>query len=304
MVLELNASDDRKIETVRNQIKDFASTQKIFSSGVKLIILDEADAMTTHAQAALRRIIEKYTKNTRFCLICNYISKIIPALQSRCTRFRFSPLSPKSILPRLKQITQREKLNLHYCLDKQEERKEEERKEGERKEGERKEGERKEGERKEEESKEEEEIKEEGGLEAIIKLSGGDMRKCINTLQSTFLAFGKVTEENVYKCTGRVTPSDLSLIFTLLCNQNFKECFSRLEEMIQEKSVALEDIVAQLHDMILPLQIGESEESSQLSKMHLFDSLAKIEENLSSGVHHKLQLASLVASFQIFVRNC
>ena len=289
MVLELNASDDRKIETVRNQIKDFASTQKIFSSGVKLIILDEADAMTTHAQAALRRIIEKYTKNTRFCLICNYISKIIPALQSRCTRFRFSPLSPKSILPRLKQITQREKLNLHYCLDKQEERKEEERKEGE---------------RKEEESKEEEEIKEEGGLEAIIKLSGGDMRKCINTLQSTFLAFGKVTEENVYKCTGRVTPSDLSLIFTLLCNQNFKECFSKLEEMIQEKSVALEDIVAQLHDMILPLQIGESEESSQLSKMHLFDSLAKIEENLSSGVHHKLQLASLVASFQIFVRNC
>ena len=87
MTLELNASDDRGIDVVRNQIKEFAGTKKLFSSGVKLIILDEADAMTGDAQAALRRVIEKYTSNTRFCLICNYVNKIIPALQSRCTRY-------------------------------------------------------------------------------------------------------------------------------------------------------------------------------------------------------------------------
>ncbi len=84
MVLELNASDDRGINVVRGQILSFASTRTIFNKGVaKLIILDEADAMTNDAQNALRRIIEKFTDNVRFCLICNYLSKIIPAVQSR-----------------------------------------------------------------------------------------------------------------------------------------------------------------------------------------------------------------------------
>jgi len=87
----LNASDDRGIDVVREQIKNFAETRTLYSSGFKLIILDEADMMTTAAQAALRRVIEQYTKNVRFCIICNYVNKIIPAVQSRCTRFRFSP---------------------------------------------------------------------------------------------------------------------------------------------------------------------------------------------------------------------
>ena len=88
MVLELNASDDRGIDVVREQIKEFASTRQMFSSAPKLIVLDEADNMTNPAQFALRRVIEKFTRNARFCIICNYASKIIPALQSRCTRFR------------------------------------------------------------------------------------------------------------------------------------------------------------------------------------------------------------------------
>jgi len=109
MALELNASDDRGIDVVRDQIKEFAGTKKLFSSGVKLIILDEADAMTNEAQSALRRVIEKYTSNTRFCLICNYVNKIMPALQSRCTRFRFAPLRPEQITSRLQDICVAEK---------------------------------------------------------------------------------------------------------------------------------------------------------------------------------------------------
>lgn len=112
MVLELNASDDRGIDVVRNQIKDFASTMQIFSSGFKLIILDEADAMTSVAQNSLRRIIEKYTKNTRFCILANYSHKLNPALISRCTRFRFQPISTDAIRERLKVVIIKEKITI------------------------------------------------------------------------------------------------------------------------------------------------------------------------------------------------
>ncbi|XP_067009567.1 replication factor C subunit 5 [Anabrus simplex] len=112
MVLELNASDDRGIGIVRGRILNFASTRTIFSSGFKLVILDEADAMTHDAQNALRRIIEKYTENVRFCIICNYLTKIIPALQSRCMRFRFGPLQNDQILPRLDYVVKEEGVNI------------------------------------------------------------------------------------------------------------------------------------------------------------------------------------------------
>lgn len=115
MVLELNASDDRGIDVVRQQIQDFASTQS-FSFGakasVKLVLLDEADAMTKDAQFALRRVIEKYTKSTRFALICNHVNKIIPALQSRCTRFRFAPLDAIHVSERLKHVIAAEGLDV------------------------------------------------------------------------------------------------------------------------------------------------------------------------------------------------
>lgn len=122
MVLELNASDDRGIDVVREQIKTFASTRQIFSAApqssaksmatYKLIILDEADAMTSTAQMALRRIMEKYTANTRFCIIANYTHKLSPALLSRCTRFRFSPLKERDIRVLVDKVIEEEKVNI------------------------------------------------------------------------------------------------------------------------------------------------------------------------------------------------
>lgn len=116
-VLELNASDERGIDVIRNKVKKFAQfavgNQKHEETGeilppFKIIILDEADSLTKDAQAALRRIIENYTKVTRFCIICNYISRIIDPLTSRCSKFRFQPLSDTAHLDRLSLITKQE----------------------------------------------------------------------------------------------------------------------------------------------------------------------------------------------------
>uniref|UniRef100_A0A0A9YHA3 Putative replication factor C subunit 5 n=2 Tax=Lygus hesperus TaxID=30085 RepID=A0A0A9YHA3_LYGHE len=110
MVLELNASNDRGIDVIRNQIKEFASSVQLVRDRVKLIILDEADSMTRIAQFALRRIMEKFTRTTRFIIIANYINKIIPAIQSRCTTFRFSPLHGTEIVKYLQHIADSEHL--------------------------------------------------------------------------------------------------------------------------------------------------------------------------------------------------
>jgi replication factor C subunit 3/5 len=110
MVMKLDASDDRGINSVREDIKGFAEKSNMFQKGVRLIILDEADSMTFDAQFALRRIIEKYSATIRFCLICNYENKIIPAIRSRCANFRFSNIDIKHICIKLNQIAKSENL--------------------------------------------------------------------------------------------------------------------------------------------------------------------------------------------------
>lgn len=145
MVLELNASDDRGIDVVREQIKTFASTRQIFMGGAskggavgyKLIILDEADAMTNTAQMALRRIMEKYTANTRFCIIANYAHKLSPALLSRCTRFRFSPLKEGDIRVLVDKVVEEESVKIRG-----------------------------------------------DAVDALVNLSKGDMRRALNVLQA------------------------------------------------------------------------------------------------------------------------
>jgi replication factor C subunit 3/5 len=153
MVLELNASDDRGIDVVREQIKTFASTKQIFTmgasskansmAGFKLIILDEADAMTNTAQMALRRIMEKYTVNTRFCIIANYSHKLSPALLSRCTRFRFSPLKEPDIRVLVEKVVEEEAVNIG-----------------------------------------------EEAVDVLVKLSKGDMRRALNVLQACHASGG------------------------------------------------------------------------------------------------------------------
>lgn len=117
MVLILNASEERGIETVRNRIKQFVTTHGIVENKntppFKLIILDEIDAMTDDAQSILRKVVEKYVNNVRFCFICNYLKKINPAIQSRCIIFRFSPIPNNYMEKIIKNICANENIEIN-----------------------------------------------------------------------------------------------------------------------------------------------------------------------------------------------
>ena len=143
-VLELNASDERGLDVVRDKIKTFSKVSvSSFAPNcppLKLIILDEADTMTADAQSALRRTMETYSVVTRFCLVCNYVSKIIAPLASRCAKFRFSKLTSESMKGRLLYICERENIIFENCSR--------------------------------------------SVLDAIVKSSRGDMRGAVNLLQT------------------------------------------------------------------------------------------------------------------------
>ncbi|RLI81195.1 replication factor C small subunit [Archaeoglobales archaeon] len=106
--IEMNASDERGIDVVRHKIKEFARTAPIGDVPFKIIFLDEADALTADAQAALRRTMEMYSRSCRFILSCNYVSRIIEPIQSRCAVFKFRPVPKESMRKRLLEICQKE----------------------------------------------------------------------------------------------------------------------------------------------------------------------------------------------------
>ena len=234
------------LQVVRNEIKEFAGTQQLFLKGIKLIILDEADAMTSDAQFALRRIMEKYSKNARFCIICNYVSKIIPALQSRCTRFRFSPLASNQIQGRLEHVATQEQC--HVTPD---------------------------------------------GIQAILRLSGGDMRRVLNLLQATAMSNHDrpVDETAVYLTSGAPLPQDMDRILEWLMNHDFPSAFSDIHQMCVTKGYALTDVLHDLTDKILCLDM----DSVPLAL--LLDGMSAVEHRLALGTDERIQLASLVGVF-------
>ncbi len=111
--LELNASDERGIDVVRKTVKDFARTKTIGDAPFKIIYLDECDALTKEAQQALRRTMENFTRTCRFILSCNYSSKIIEPIESRCAIFRFRPLKEESVKEILEGVAKKENLKLY-----------------------------------------------------------------------------------------------------------------------------------------------------------------------------------------------
>lgn len=152
--------------------------------------------MTQAAQAALRRVIEQYTRNVRFCIICNYVNKITPAIQSRCTRFRFSPLPIVEVEKRVQTVIESEGYVVSFpvlprhafsCTVR---------------------------------------VKvTEDGKQALLKLSKGDMRRALNVLQACHAAYPVTDEEAVYNCTGNPHPKDIDRVVTSMMSEEFGTCY-------------------------------------------------------------------------------
>uniref|UniRef100_A0A6A7FVZ4 Replication factor C subunit 2 n=2 Tax=Hirondellea gigas TaxID=1518452 RepID=A0A6A7FVZ4_9CRUS len=211
-VLELNASDERGIQVVREKVKNFAqnsvSSTRLDGSPCppfKLIILDEADSMTYAAQAALRRTMEKQSRTTRFCLICNYVSRIIEPLTSRCAKFRFRPLGAGVVLERLRSISEAESVNISP-----------------------------------------------DALSALVTISDGDLRRAITTLQSVArLQPGKeLTTQHIYDTTGVVPDSWLSGLLDACSTGSYEKLAAYVDDLMAE-GFAGAQMLLQVHDLVL-----------------------------------------------------
>ncbi|ACX72593.1 Replication factor C [Methanocaldococcus vulcanius M7] len=244
--LELNASDERGIDVIRTKVKDFARTKPIGDVPFKIIFLDESDALTADAQNALRRTMEKYSDVARFILSCNYPSKIIPPIQSRCAIFRFSPLKKEDIAKKLKEIAEKEGLNLT-----------------------------------------------ESGLDAIIYVSEGDMRKAINVLQTAAALSDVIDDEIVYKVSSRARPEEVKKMMELALNGKFIEARDLLYKLMVEWGMSGEDILNQMFREINNLDIDERK------KVELADAIGETDFRIVEGANERIQLSALLAKMAL-----
>lgn len=241
---ELNASDERGIDVVRDKIKEFARTAPIGKIPFKILFLDEADALTPDAQAALRRTMEKYTHNCRFILSCNFSSKIIDPIQSRCAVFRFRPIKGDAVTGYLKKIAKAEKISINKS-----------------------------------------------GMEALLYVARGDMRKAINALQVAASVAKKIDDEVLYQVTSTARPEDVKNLIETALKGQFLQAREVLDQLLIKYGLSGEDIVKQIHTTIFSLGIPDK------YKVHLIEKTGEAEFRIVEGSNDRIQIESLLAQF-------
>ncbi len=244
--LELNASDERGINVIREKVKEFARTKPVAGAHFKIIFLDEADALTQDAQQALRRTMEMFSNNVRFILSCNYSSKIIEPIQSRCAIFRFRPLRDEDVAMRLRYIAEQEGLELT-----------------------------------------------EDGLQALLYVAEGDLRRAINVLQAAAALDLKITDENVFTVASRARPEDVRNMMILALEGNFLKARDKLREILLKQGLSGEDVIIQMHREVFNLPISEPK------KVALADKIGEYNFRLVEGANEMIQLEALLAQFTI-----
>jgi len=239
---ELNASDERGLDVVRGRIKNFARTAPIGGAPFKIIFLDEADALTPDAQAALRRTMERYTATCRFILSCNYSSKIIEPIQSRCVVFRFSSIDEEGMKNYLKKIADKEKIEIT-----------------------------------------------DDGMNSLIFIANGDMRKAINALQVAASISKKIDADIVFRMTSVVRPETAKELIEKALKGDFIKARELLDKMFIENGLSGEDIIKGLHSAIFDISLPE------IKKAEIIDRMGEIEFRIVEGSNERIQLEALIA---------
>jgi replication factor C small subunit len=241
--LELNASDERGIDTIRVKVKEFARIIPM-NNMFKVIYLDEADSLTKDAQHALRRTMENYSHICRFILACNYSSKIIEPIQSRTAVFRFKTLSNEEIYEFLEKIAEKEGLKIDKKI-----------------------------------------------IDILVKLSDGDMRKAVNTLQMAATS-KKITEDTIYSLINRPEPEDVKNML-LACSSDFKKARTMMIKLLYERGLSPEDVLKEIYTQIYNLDISDEK------KLRMIEKLGEYEFRLTEGSNPQIQLEAMLAQFTL-----
>ena len=242
-LLEMNASDERKLESIRTKVKQFARTQPYGGAAFKIIFLDEADALTHDAQGALRRIMEQYAETCRFILSCNYSSKIIEPIQSRCAVFRFRPLADADVADQVVHVASLEALTL-----------------------------------------------EEGAVEALTRISQGDLRKALTALQVAAALNTTVSRSLIYETSATAPPEALHQYLMACRDDGFHVARRRLRELLDQFGLAGTDFVNQLHR-----ELYSADFLTEPAKLSLTEWMAEIDYRLVEGGGEQIQLDALTA---------
>ncbi len=244
--LETNASDERGIDVVRNKVKDFARTKAIGTEFPKIVYLDECDSLTKEAQQALRRTMESYSGTARFILSCNFPTKIIDPIQSRCAVFKFKPLNKTDITDLMGQIAEKEGLTL-----------------------------------------------DDTAKEALFDVSGGDVRRAINTLHSSSAVNKTVNADTVYEIANFAKPKEIDVVLMMALDGAFEKAKNKLLDIMLNNGLSGMDIIKQIQ-----AEAGKLDIDGKV-KMKMIEKCGEIEFRMVEGSDEFLQLEALLASFGI-----
>ncbi|GBC70612.1 DNA polymerase III subunit tau [Candidatus Calditenuaceae archaeon HR02] len=241
--LEINASDERGIDVIRDKVKGFARTIPIGGIGFKILLLDEADQLTADAQHAFRRVMEQFSATCRFILAANYANRIIEPIQSRCAVFRFKPIELEHMRIAVQRIASKEGLEVTGRA-----------------------------------------------VEALYEVTEGDLRRCINLLQTASTYSKRIDENLVFQVAGLAWGSEVRRLLELAAAGKIEDARKQLKLILYVNGASERDLIGQIYRDLFYLSIPEKK------KLELISLLGEVDFRVSQGANPELQIMMFLAT--------